>query len=184
MSSKSGSDKRRQDSGASALKARIEPIVAAAVESVGYELDALELAQTGRKRQVKAIVDTESGIELDEVAELSRAISKALDEREDALEGSYTLEVTSPGLDRPLTKPRHWRRARTRLAKVTFTDGGTATVRVGDADEQQVRLLLDGKRVRAVGYAEIQRAKVEVEFREPPATELELLGLQDQEGSE
>ncbi|WP_051898672.1 ribosome maturation factor RimP [Sciscionella sediminilitoris] len=184
MSSKSGAGGQKAGGGLAELKARLEPIVESAVTGIGYELDDLELAQMGRKRQVKAIVDAEGGIELDEVASISRAVSKALDEHEDVLEGSYTLEVTSPGLDRPLTKPRHWRRARARLVKLTFADGGSAKARVGAADEREVRLLFDAKSVRTVGYTEIQRAVVEVEFRKPPTAELELLGLQDQEGSE
>lgn len=183
MSSKGGAGQQKPDGGLAELRGRLEQIVEAAVGSTGYDLDALELAQHGRKHQVKAIVDGDNGIELDEVARISRTVSQALDEHDDLFAGSYTLEVTSPGLDRPLTKPRHWRRARSRLVKATFTDGGSATVRVGHADESGVRLLFDGKQPRTVGYAQIERAVVEVEFRNPPAAELELLGLPDQEGS-
>ncbi len=113
----------------------LEPVVASAVETAvaraGYDLELLHVQQAGRRRLVKVVVDSDTadgGIGLDQVAEVSRAVSAALDALEDhrtagsPLGGSYTLEVTSPGLDRPLTRPRHWRRAR--LRKVAVQQGG------------------------------------------------------------
>lgn len=174
--------------------ATLEPVVASAVETAvaraGYDLEMLHVQQAGRRRLMKVVVDrdgddTQGGIGLDQVAEVSRAVSEALDALEDSrtagsvLGGSYTLEVTSPGLDRPLTKPRHWRRAR--LRKVAVRQGEDSyTARVGDADDHGVRLLV-GKDVRHVPYAEIEHAVVEVEFREPPAAEVAL--LEQEEGS-
>ncbi|MCT2584659.1 ribosome maturation factor RimP [Actinophytocola gossypii] len=179
---------RQRTSGASET---LEPVVAAAVARAGFELEDLHVQQAGRRQLVKVVVDSDEsadsggGIGLDEVAEVSRAVSSALDALEDdrtagsPLGGSYTLEVTSPGLDRPLTKPRHWRRAR--LRKVAVRTGEDAySARVGDADDQGVYLLVDGD-VRHVGYGDVEHAVVEVEFREPPAAEI--AKLEQEEGS-
>jgi ribosome maturation factor RimP len=166
----------------------LEPVVADAVARAGYDLEHLQIQQAGRRQLVKVVVDSdnaEAGIGLDQVAEVSRAVSSALDALEagdsvgSVLGGSYTLEVTSPGLDRPLTRPRHWRRAR--LRKVAVRAGEDAFLaRVGDADDHGVRLLVDGD-IRHVRFDDIDHAVVEVEFREPPAAEI--AKLEQEEGS-
>lgn len=166
----------------------LEPVVADAVARAGFDLEHLQVQQAGRRQLVKVVVDSDdvdAGIGLDQVAEVSRAVSAALDALEDSrtagnvLGGSYTLEVTSPGLDRPLTRPRHWRRAR--LRKVAVRAGEDAFVaRVGDADDQGVCLLVDGD-IRHVRYTDIDHAVIEVEFREPPAAEIAM--LEQEEGS-
>jgi ribosome maturation factor RimP len=166
----------------------LEPVVADAVARAGFDLEMLHVQQAGRRQLLKVVVDSdaaEGGIGLDQVAEVSRAVSEALDALEDSrsagsvLGGSYTLEVTSPGIDRPLTKPRHWRRAR--LRKVAVRQGEDSyTARVGDADDAGVALLV-GKDVKHVKYQDIEHAVVEVEFREPPAAEVAM--LEQEEGS-
>lgn len=189
--------------GGEAAAARLEPVVTEVVAALGFELDSLGVQQAGRRKLVRVVIDTDdskeigdakptedtedtedsgqepgtetgAGVDLDDIAEVSRAVSKALDEREDLLAGSYTLEVTSPGVDRPLTKPRHWRRAYSRLVRLRRTDGTHQQARVGVADDDGVALLVDGTLVR-VGYSEIAAATVEVEFRRPSAAELKLL---------
>jgi ribosome maturation factor RimP len=158
----------------------LEPIVADAVAQAGFELEELAVHQAGRKQVVKVVVDGEDGIGLDEVAVVSRAVSEALDSRDDVLSAAYTLEVTSPGLDRPLTRPRHWRRAR--LRKVAVKQGDVRFLaRVGDAGDDDVELLVDGE-LRRVTYTEIDHAVIEVEFKEPPAAEIAQL-TQEEEGS-
>ena len=107
--------------------------------------------------------DGDVGVGLDSVAEVSRAVSAALDAHDPdgtALGGPYTLEVTSPGVDRPLTAPRHWRRARLRQVEVTPKVGELITGRVGDAGEDTVALLVKGK-LREVRYADVQRADIQ-----------------------
>jgi ribosome maturation factor RimP len=156
------------------LAARLEPVVQRAVEEVGYDLELLDVQPAGRRRLVKVVVDGEHGIGLDAVATVSRAVSTALDARDDLLAGPYTLEVTSPGVDRPLVRPRHWRRAWSRLVRVRLVDGTQFTGRVGVADTTGVEMLVDG-RLRRVAYDAVDRAVVEVEFRRPPAEELAVL---------
>lgn len=162
---------------------RLEPIVADAVTGVGFDLDALEVQQAGRRKLVKVIVDSDAGVGLDEVADVSRAVSAVLDEHDELLAGAYTLEVTSPGLGRPLTQQRHWRRAKFRLVKITPKEGAAYTGRVGLAGEQSVRVLVDG-RITEVKYASLAKASVEVEFKQPPVAELKRLESDEVEVTE
>ena len=163
------------------LGAALEPVVRDAVDAAGFELEQLDVQRAGRRNLVKVVVDADSGIGLDEVADVSRTVSGVLDEHDHVLGGPYTLEVTSPGLDRPLTKPRHWRRARLRLVKVR-TDSETFIARVGDADEDGVQLLVGGE-LRQVPFEAVDHAVIEIEFKQPPPEELALLGGGSQEES-
>ncbi|GAB3152537.1 ribosome maturation factor RimP [Amycolatopsis stemonae] len=148
--------------------------MAEAVTAAGFDLDSFEVQQAGRRQLVKVVVDADDGVGLDEVAEVSRKVSAALDENEHVLASAYTLEVTSPGLDRPLTQPRHWRRARFRLVKITPAEGAPFVGRIGHAGEAAARVLEGGK-VRDVRYADVAKAVVEIEFKQPPAEDLKLL---------
>jgi ribosome maturation factor RimP len=163
------------------LGAALEPVVRDAVDAAGFELEQLDVQRAGRRNLVKVVVDADSGIGLDEVADVSRTVSGVLDEHDHVLGGPYTLEVTSPGLDRPLTKPRHWRRAHLRLVKVRTAEE-TFTGRVGEADESGVQMLVAGQ-LRQVPFTAVDHAVVEVEFKQPPPEELALLGGGSQEGS-
>ncbi|MEV5718641.1 ribosome maturation factor RimP [Amycolatopsis mediterranei] len=156
------------------LASRLQPIVAEAVTAAGFDLDSFEVQQAGRRQLVKVVVDSDDGVGLDEIAEISRTVSATLDENEHVLASAYTLEVTSPGLDRPLTQPRHWRRARFRLVKVSPAAGAPFVGRVGHAGEDAARVLAGGK-LRDVRYADVEKAVVEIEFKQPPAEDLKLL---------
>jgi ribosome maturation factor RimP len=137
------------------LRVLLEPVVADA----GADLEGVEVTPAGRRRVLRVVVDKDGGIDLDGVADLSHTISEALDSS-DVMGGQpYVLEVTSPGTDRPLTQPRHWRRAVGRLVKVDFSDGSTRTSRLLAAGEDAADTE-DGP----VPYAEVRRARVEVEF--------------------
>lgn len=154
-----------------ALHGVLEPVVHAA----GFELDDLDVHTVGRRHTVRLVVDSESGVGLDDIARLSRAASEELEQHEDLIAGSYTLEVTSPGVERPLTLPRHWRRARLRQVVVRLADGPALTARVGDAGEEAVTVLVDGA-LRELRYADVAHAAVQVEFRAAPAAEITKLG--------
>ncbi|PPK67424.1 ribosome maturation factor RimP [Actinokineospora auranticolor] len=159
------------------VTAALEPVVAGAIADTGFELEQLDIAQAGRRRLVRVVVDGDDGVGLDEVAVVSRAVSAVLDEHDAVLGGPYTLEVTSPGVDRPLTRPRHWRRNRLRLVKVRPVGGAEFTGRVGAADETPdggVEMLVDGA-LRRVEYGTVAHAVVEVEFKQPPVAEMAML---------
>jgi ribosome maturation factor RimP len=161
----------------------LEPVVRDAVQEAGFDLDSLEQVRAGRRRLVRVIIDSDAGVGLDDITAVSRAVAGALDERDELLAGPYTLEVTSPGVDRPLTQPRHWRRNRLRLVRATIVGEGELLGRVGDSDEEGVTLLISGA-PRRVCYAALERAVVEVEFRPPPAAELAALeGAPERESS-
>jgi ribosome maturation factor RimP len=152
------------------LRGVLEPLVQAA----GFDLEQLEVRTAGRRHSVKIVVDSDDGVGLDAIAALSRSASVELDRHEHLIGGSYTLEVTSPGVDRPLTGQRHWRRAHLRQVAVRTQDGAAFTGRVGPAGPDAVTLLVDGE-LRALRYADVAHAGVQVEFRPAPEHEVELL---------
>lgn len=146
------------------------------VEKAGYELEDVTVTAAGRRSLVRVSVDTAEpgGIDLDGVAEVSRAVSEVLDApgrgselTESVLPGPYVLEVSSPGVDRPLTEPRHWRRASGRLVQVPVGER-TVTGRVVEVSDTGVGLEVDGVR-RDYPWAELGRGKVQVEFNRATA---------------
>lgn len=141
------------------LRAVIEPIVTAD----GLDLEELDVVLSGRQRRVRVVVDADGGVDLEHCAALSRTISEALDNSDVAGDRQYTLEVSSPGVSRPLTLPRHWRRNTGRLVRVVRADGGRLDGRVVSADEHGAVLDVDGERV-TVPYTEVAKATVQVEF--------------------
>jgi len=148
-----------------APRARLTQLLTPAVEATGHDLEDVTVSPAGRRKVVRVVVDKDGGVTLDDIAEVARVVSDLLDqpEAERLLAGAYTLEVTSPGVDRPLTLPRHWRRSAGRLVKAVLADGSTVTGRVVEADDTEVTLDLDGAK-RALLQAEVTRATVQVEF--------------------
>jgi ribosome maturation factor RimP len=152
----------------------LEPVTAAA----GLDLESVRVSAAGRRRLLRVVVDADGGVGLDAIAEVSRQVSKRLDASGAMGEVPYTLEVSSPGVDRPLTEPRHWRRARGRLVSVALAaapDGpfsghtnvpaGRETVcgRVLVASDLGVTLEIEGAR-REFAYAELGPGQVQVEL--------------------
>jgi ribosome maturation factor RimP len=155
------------------LHEQLEPVVA----ELGFDLEEVTAQRAGSRQLLRVVVDGDDGITLDDIAEVSQAVSTALDASDAMGEAAYDLEVTSPGVSRPLTLPRHWRRAVGRLVVVPLTAGGEVTGRVVAADEEGVTLELPGKKPgtkggeRRLGFAELGRGKVQVEFNRPGAKE-------------
>ncbi|MGH3648260.1 MAG: ribosome maturation factor RimP [Micromonosporaceae bacterium] len=155
-------------------KQRLRSVVEPAVTSAGYDLDDLAVSRAGGRSVVRVVVDGEDGVSSDAIADISREVSAALDTAEET-EGpispsGYTLEVSSPGIDRPLTEPRHWRRNRGRLVKVKV-DRATRTGRVLAADDAGIRLDVAGEELE-LPYDRLGPGKVQIEFGRPspPAT--------------
>jgi ribosome maturation factor RimP len=158
--------------GASAgQRARIAALVESVVAQAGYDLEDLAISQAGRRSLVRVVVDGDGGVSLDAIAEVSRAVSAALDEAdaENGLTGRspYTLEVTSPGVDRPLTLPRHWARNVGRLVTLTL-DGKPLTGRITACTADAVTLDIGGE-AREISYSAAGPGKVQVEFTKPKA---------------
>ena len=135
--------------GADATVTAVSTAVTGRLEELGLDLEAVELTPAGKRRVLRIAVDKDGGVSLDDVAAATRAINDVIDASDAMGEQPYTLEVTSRGVDRPLTEPRHWRRNRTRLVKVTLADGTVVTGRIGESDDEQVSLDVDGS-TRAV----------------------------------
>ncbi len=149
------------------LAGLIQPVVTAA----GMDVESARVSVVGKRRLLRVIVDSDHGVSLDDAAEVSRQISALLDASNAMGEIPYTLEVSSPGVDRPLTEPRHWRRAARRLVKVKVSGEGTIVGRVLAADDNEVTLDVDGSK-RELGYGALGPGAIQVEFgRLPDADE-------------
>ena len=133
------------------------------LSALGLDLEAVELTPAGKRRVLRVAVDQDGGVSLDDIADATRAVSGVLDDTDLMGETAYTLEVTSRGVDRPLTEPRHWRRNRDRLVKVSLLDGTQLTGRVTDSDDAGVTLDVAGS-PRRLAYDEVGKALVQVEF--------------------
>ena len=133
------------------------------LSALGLDLEAVELGPAGKKRVLRVAVDKDGGVTLDDIAGATRRVSEALDAGNLMGEQAYTLEVTSRGVDRPLTEPRHWRRNHDRLVRVNLHDGSQLTGRVGESDDIGVTLEVSGD-PRRLDYAEVAKALVQIEF--------------------
>jgi len=150
-----------------AITDQIAQLVTPAVQAQGFFLEEVLLVSPGKHRIVTCIVDGQSSLNMDQVTAVSRAISELLDEAAFMGEAPFTLEVTSPGVDRPLTKPRHFAKNVDRLLKVVRTDGEVVTGRISGNSETELTLTVtEKKEVKEVviALADIKRATVEIEF--------------------
>lgn len=146
-----------------ATRDRIEAEITGPLAAMELDVEAVEITPAGKRRVLRVAVDKDGGVTLDDVADATREVSRVLDDSDVMGEQPYTLEVTSRGVDRPLTLPRHWRRNADRLVKVTLADGTSTTGRIVEAREDAATLDVDGT-TEQVAYAEVTKALVQVEF--------------------
>jgi len=160
-----GSDKSAR-SDLSAQRARLRAVIEPVVARAGFDLEDLTVARAGRRSVVRVTVDGDDGVTHDALVDISRDISGALDDAEasggELSANAYELEVSSPGVDRPLTQARHWRRNIGRLVKVNV-GGRPLTARIMGTDADTVILEAGGQRIRA-GLDELGPGRVQVEF--------------------
>ncbi|MGH3331497.1 MAG: ribosome maturation factor RimP [Nocardioidaceae bacterium] len=142
---------------------RLAGVLTDPLAAVGLDVEAIDLTPAGRRRLLRVAVDKDGGVTMDEIADATKEVSRLLDESDVMGEHPYTLEVTSPGTDRPLTLPRHWRRNQGRLVKVSCKDGAGFTGRITGSDEQRATVDVDGHQ-RDVEYDDVAKARVEIEF--------------------
>lgn len=156
------------------LTQAITELISPAVSEAGFFLEEVQIASPGSHRIVTCVVDGETPLNLDQVTVASRVISELLDTAEFMGETPFTLEVTSPGVDRPLTQPRHWTKNLTRLIKVTLGDGTITIGRLTEFNETNVTLVENIKgriKEHTFAFAEIKRAVVEIEFNRKESTD-------------
>ncbi|MGW5313177.1 ribosome maturation factor RimP [Nocardia thailandica] len=165
---------------------RVSQLVAGLVADRGFDLEGVAITSAGSQARLQVVVDTDGPADLDAIAVLSNDLSETLDAAADFGDTPYLLEVTTPGIDRPLTAERHWRRAQGRKVRVQLREGAEPVegkkefeARVGVLGDAEIALVLGGKnkphRV-TVPLADIGRAVVQVEFSTPGAAELALAG--------
>jgi ribosome maturation factor RimP len=150
-----------------ALKDQIAELITPALQQAGYFLEDINVVSPGNHRIVTVIVDGESALNLDQVTVASKLVSELVDEAAFMGETPFTLEVTSPGIDRPLTLPRHFAKNVTRLLKVTKSDGSVVTGRISSNTDSDVTLAVAEKKETkevVVAFADVKRAVVEIEF--------------------
>lgn len=148
----------------------------------GFDIEDVVIDPSARPPRIVVVADSDDGLDLDSIAQLSRMASELLDDLDSA---AYVLEVTSPGVERPLTTEKHFRRARGRRVQMTLSDGSTLTGRLGQVQAVSVGLVVrDGARgfaVRDVELDKISKAVVQVEFSPPNPHELALAGQSGKE---
>ncbi|MGE5292919.1 MAG: ribosome maturation factor RimP [Micromonosporaceae bacterium] len=157
----------------SAARDTVERLAEPVARAAGMELESVDVTRAGRRRLLRVVVDADGGVGLDAMALVSQELSTKLDASGIMGETPYTLEVTSPGVDRPLTQPRHWRRAVGRLVSVPVARGAgngspapasTVLGRVTAAGDDGIVLDVEGRR-REIGFGDLGPGKVQVEFR-------------------
>jgi ribosome maturation factor RimP len=147
----------------------------------GYEIEDVVIDSRARPPRITVIADGDTALDLDTIAVLSRSASSLLDAAPN-IDGSYILEVTSPGVDRPLTSDKHFRRARGRKVELAMSDGTQVTGRVGEVNDGTLSLVVHDARardwtVRRISLGVISKAVVQVEFSPPSHREMELAGV-------
>ncbi|MGV9567777.1 ribosome maturation factor RimP [Streptomyces sp. NPDC003480] len=147
------------------LRELLEPLVS----SQGLDLEEVAVDSVGRKRVLRVVVDSDTGADLDQIADVSRALSAKLDETDAMGEGEYTLEVGTPGAERLLREHRHYVRAAGRMVRFQLAEGGELVARILRVDDDGVDLEVPGVKgrkatTRRLAFPDIDRARVQVEF--------------------
>lgn len=154
----------------------------------GYEIEDVVVDAAARPPRIAVVADGDEPLDLDTIAELSRRASGLLDTWDGRVDGDqYVLEVSSPGVERPLTAEKHFRRARGRKAKLTLSDGSVLTGRIGVIADGALRVVVKKRsdfEVRDIPLDDVVRAVVEVEFNTPSPRELELAAGQEHPGAD
>jgi len=143
--------------------APVADLIDTCVAELGLDLDAIELRGSGPKRLLRVVVDRDGGVPLDVITETSRELSRELDRSDVMGATAYTLEVTSRGVERPLTLPRHWTRNSGRLVVVTTTEGERVRGRITAVTPDDVELDHGAR----LPFADVKSAFIEAELNRP-----------------
>jgi ribosome maturation factor RimP len=168
---------------------QVTELLEAEFARAGYDVDEVVVSAGARPPRIVVVADGDGGLDLDSLGTLSRLASDLLDQIDDTPdEATYVLEVTSRGVDRPLTTERHFRRAQGRKVEVTLTDGSQVVGRVGEQGDGVLRLVVADRgaapKIRELSIDDVANAVVQVEFSPPNPLELELAGVSVEEVEE
>jgi ribosome maturation factor RimP len=141
-------------------KEQVLAVITPAIESLGFYIEDITITSAGKRSMLTVIVDGDTHLSLDQVTVATKAISEIVENLPTLGNNPFTLEVTSPGLDRPLTKPRHWRKNQDRLIKIILNDGKEINGRIKDSNESSVTV-----DEQVINFADIKRATLEIEFK-------------------
>ncbi len=141
-------------------KEQVLAVITPAIESLGFYVEDITITSAGKRSMLTVIVDGDTHLSLDQVTVATKAISEIVENLPTLGNNPFTLEVTSAGLDRPLTKPSYWRKNQDRLIKIVLTDGKEIKGRIKDSSETSVTV--DDQ---TINFADIKRATLEVEFK-------------------
>ena len=141
-------------------KEQVLAVITPAIESLGFYVEDITITSAGKRSMLTVIVDGDTHLSLDQVTVATKAISEIVENLPTLGNNPFTLEVTSPGLDRPLTKPRHWRKNQDRLIKVILNDGKEINGRIKDSTETSATV--DDQKIN---FSDIKRATLEIEFK-------------------
>jgi ribosome maturation factor RimP len=142
-------------------KEQVAAVITPAIQALGFYVEDISITTAGRRSMLTVIVDGDTHLSLDQVTVATKAISEIVENLPTLGNNPFTLEVTSPGLDRPLTKPRHWRKNKDRLIKIVLNDGKEITGRIKDSTNDEV--IVDEQKV---AFVDIKRATLEIEFKQ------------------
>lgn len=147
----------------------LDALVERTVSELGLDLEAVEQSSGGKRKVLRIAVDADGGVGIDDITAATRALSAALDVDDVMGPAPYTLEVTSRGIDRPLTAPRHWRRNAGRLVRVRLTDDTVTEGRIGESDDAGADLITKSA-TRRLTYEEIAHAVIQAELARPESS--------------
>ena len=142
-------------------KEQVAAAITPVIESLGFYVEDIAITSAGKRSMLTVIVDGDTHLSLDQVTVATKAISEIVENLPTLGNNPFTLEVTSPGLDRPLTKPRHWQKNKDRLIKIILNDGKEITGRIKDSTQSAVTV-----DEQVINFADMKRATLEIEFKQ------------------
>ncbi|MCW2780038.1 MAG: rimP [Marmoricola sp.] len=145
------------------IRDRLVVLLTDPMSALGLDLEHVELSKAGKRSVLKVAVDQDGGVTMDDIADATREVSRVLDETDAMGAQPYTLEVSSRGVDKPLTLPRHWRRNVTRLVTVTPREGEPYDGRIVSSTDADATLTVDGAE-QTVAFEDIKKARIQIEF--------------------
>lgn len=147
------------------VQEKLNALIEEACKGAGVSLVECDMFQAGKRKTLRIYIDKPEGVTIDDCSSVSHALSDALDVESDLIAGAYTLEVSSPGLDRPLKSVADFIRNKGRFIRVTRASGKPVTGKLLEADENSLTLTVKGNAGNVtIPRADVLVAKVDVQI--------------------